>query len=152
MKDQIDVAVRRSPKYSVFMGIGTIIGVLVAGLLTIFVDPAQIPNGYTVGKGAGLLLIILGVIGLFLGGLVALILDWVGRRKAKKYRVDAQIDVVDDPKEIARRRIAEMNGEDPDAVPDAADNHRAGDAADTTASAGDAGDDHRANGTSGSEV
>lgn len=115
MKDQIDVAVRRSPKYSVFMGLGAILGVLVAGVLTLFVDPEVIPTGYTVAKGAGLLLLILAVGGLFLGGLLAVILDWVGRRKARRYRVDAQIDMVDDPKEIARRRIAEANGEDPDA-------------------------------------
>lgn len=113
MKDQIDVAVRRSPKYSVFLGLGAIFGVLVAGVLTVFVDPEQIPTGYTVGKGAGLLILVLGTGGLFLGGLLAVILDWAGRKKAKKYQVDAQIDMVDDPKEIARRRIAEQNGETP---------------------------------------
>lgn len=118
MKDQIDVAVRRSPKYSVFMGLGAILGVLVAGVLTLFADPAAMPAGYTVAKGAGLLLLILAVGGLFLGGLLAVILDWMGRRKARKYRVDAEIDIVDDPKEIARRRIAEANGEDPDAGAD----------------------------------
>lgn len=118
MKDQIDVAVRRSPKYSVFMGLGAILGVLVAGVLTLFADPAAMPAGYTVAKGAGLLLLILAVGGLFLGGLLAIILDWMGRRKARKYRVDAEIDMVDDPKEIARRRIAEANGEDPDAGSD----------------------------------
>lgn len=115
MKDQIDVAVRRSPKYSVFMGLGAILGVLVAGVLTLFVDPAAMPTGYTVAKGAGLLLLVLAVGGLFLGGLLAVLLDWIGRRKSRKYRVDAEIDMVDDPKEIARRRIAEANGEDPDA-------------------------------------
>ena len=114
MKDQIDVAVRRSPKYSIFMGLGAILGVLVAGVLTLFVDPEAMPTGYTVAKGAGLLLLVLAVGGLFLGGLLAVILDWLGRRRAHKYRVDAQIDMVDDPKEIARRRIAEANGEEPD--------------------------------------
>lgn len=121
MKDQIDVAVRRSPKYSVFLGLGAIFGVLVAGVLTVFVDPEQIPTGYTVGKGAGLLILVLGTGGLFLGGLLAVILDWAGRKKAKKYQVDAQIDMVDDPKEIARRRIAEARGEDPDAAAEAAE-------------------------------
>ncbi|PCC53197.1 hypothetical protein CIK59_10730 [Brevibacterium aurantiacum] len=133
MKDQIDVAVRRSPKYSVFMGLGAILGVLVAGALTLFVDPEAIPTGYTVGKGAGLLLLILGVGGLFLGGLLALILDWSGRRKARKYRVGAQIDMVDDPKETARRRIAEANGEDPDAGAEAASEAGAETSPDTTA-------------------
>jgi hypothetical protein len=118
MKDQIDVAVRRSPKYSVFMGIGAVLGIIVAGILALFVDPADMPMGYTVAKGLGLTLLILGIGGLFLGGLFALILDWTGRRRAKKYRVDAQIDMVDDPKEIARRRIAEARGEDPDAGAD----------------------------------
>lgn len=114
MKDQIDVAVRRSPKYSVFMGIGAVLGVIVAGVLGLFADPADMPMGYTVGKGMGLLVLVLGVGGLFLGGLLALILDRIGRKKAREYRVDAQIDMVDDPKEIARRRLAERNGEDPD--------------------------------------
>ena len=76
MKDQIDVSVRRSPKYAAFMAVGAILGVLVAGLLTLVVDPAQIPAETTVAKGAGLLVVFLGIIGLFLGGLVALLLDW----------------------------------------------------------------------------
>ncbi|WP_198587428.1 hypothetical protein [Brevibacterium epidermidis] len=118
MKDQIDVSVRRSPKYSVFMGIGAVLGIAIAGILAIFVDPADMPMGYTVGKGMGLMLLVLGSGGLFFGGLVALILDWRGRKKAKEFRVDAQIDMVDDPKEIARRRIAEARGEDPDAGAD----------------------------------
>ena len=116
MKDQIDVAVRRSPKYSVFMGIGAVLGVIVAEVLAMFVDPADMPMGCTVAKGVGLLLLVLGVGGLFIGGLIALILDWAGRKRAKEFRVDAQIDMVDDPKEIARRRIAEARGEDPDAA------------------------------------
>lgn len=115
MKDQIDVSVRRSPKYSVFMGIGAVLGIVLAGILAVFVDPADMPMGYTVAKGLGLLLLVLGIGGLFLGGLVALILDWRGRKTSKEFRVDAQIDMVDDPKEIARRRIAEARGEDPDA-------------------------------------
>ena len=115
MKDQIDVSVRRSPKYSVFMGIGAVLGVFVAGILAMFVDPADMPMGYTVAKGVGLMLLVLGAGGLFLGGLLALILDWTGRKRAKEFRVDAQIDMVDDPKEVARRRLAEARGEDPDA-------------------------------------
>jgi hypothetical protein len=115
MKDQIDVAVRRSPKYSVFMGIGAVLGVIVAGILALFADPDDMPMGYTVAKGMGLMLLVMGTAGLFLGGLVALILDWTGRKRAKEYQVEAQIDMVDDPKEIARRRIAESRGEDPDA-------------------------------------
>lgn len=104
MKDQIDVSVRRSPKYAVFMGAGAILGVLIAGLLTLIVDPSQIPAEYTVAKGAGLLLIFLGVGGLFLGGLIALLLDWRGRKRAREYRVEAQIDIVDDPKVVADRK------------------------------------------------
>ncbi|MDN5588481.1 MAG: hypothetical protein L0G69_18165 [Brevibacterium sp.] len=144
MKDQIDVAVRRSPKYSVFMGIGAILGVLVAGALTLFVDPEAMPTGYTVAKGAGLLLLVLAVGGLFLGGVVALILDWTGRRKSHKYRVDAEIDMVDDPKEIARRRIAEANGEDPDAGSDTPP--------DTVAEADGSADDEPRNGSSSTGV
>ena len=144
MKDQIDVAVRRSPKYSVFMGIGAILGVLVAGVLTLFVDPEAMPTGYTVAKGAGLLLLVLAVGGLFIGGVVALILDWTGRRKSHKYRVDAEIDMVDDPKEIARRRIAEANGEDPDADSDTPP--------DTVAEADGSVDDEPRNGSSSTGV
>ena len=135
MKDQIDVAVRRSPKYSVFMGIGAVLGIIVAGILAIFVDPADMPMGYTVAKGLGLTLLILGIGGLFLGGLFALLLDWAGRRRAKEYRVDAQIDMVDDPKEVARRRIAEARGEDPDAGADGGASDGAVAAEDAAASA-----------------
>ncbi len=113
MKDQIDVTVRRSPKYSVFIGLGAILGILVAGILALTVDPAALPDGYTLGKGLGLLLMVLAIIGAFLGGFVALLLDRVGRRRERKYRVGAQIDMVDDPKEIARRRLAQMRGETP---------------------------------------
>ncbi|HCG55749.1 MAG TPA: hypothetical protein DEW39_06305 [Brevibacterium sp.] len=151
MKDQIDVAVRRSPKYSVFMGLGAILGVLVAGVLTLLVDPEAIPTGYTVAKGAGLLLLILAVGGLFLGGLLAVILDWLGRRKARKYRVDAEIDMVDDPKEIARRRIAEANGEDPDASV-TSDDTSAGEALGGNRSANDSADDEPRNGSSSTGV
>ncbi|WP_432790933.1 hypothetical protein QYM46_03840 [Brevibacterium sp. K11IcPPYGO002] len=145
MKDQIDVSVRRSPKYSVFMGIGAVLGIVLAGILAVFVDPADMPMGYTVAKGLGLLLLVLGIGGLFLGGLVALILDWRGRKTSKEFRVDAQIDMVDDPKEIARRRIAEARGEDPDA--DAGDDgtasasQDAAPAVDDPAPAADDGDD-----------
>ncbi len=138
MKDQIDVSVRRSPKYSVFMGIGAVLGIVSAGILAVFVDPGDMPMGYTVAKGLGLLLLVLGIGGLFLGGLVALILDWRGRKTSKEFRVDAQIDMVDDPKEIARRRIAEARGEDPDA--DAAEGGTASANTDS-APAADDGDD-----------
>ncbi|MFT9771650.1 hypothetical protein ACMZ29_03250 [Brevibacterium casei] len=111
MKDQIDVSVRRSPKYAAFMAVGAILGVLVAGLLTLVVDPSEIPAETTVAKGAGLLVVFLGIIGFFLGGLVALLLDWRGRRRAREFRVEAQIDMVDDPKAVAARRLAEMRGE-----------------------------------------
>ncbi|GAA1868962.1 hypothetical protein [Brevibacterium marinum] len=160
MKDQIDVAVRRSPKYSVFMGLGAIVGVLVAGVLTLFVDPEAMPTGYTVAKGAGLLLLILAVGGLFLGGLLAVILDRVWRRKTRSYRVDAEIDMVDDPKETARRRIAEANGEDPEAEPAGstgpgtlAEADGSADATPTATSAADGiADDESRNGSSSSGV
>ncbi len=113
MKDQIDVTVRRSPKYSVFIGLGAIVGILVAGILSLTVDPAAMPDGYTVGKGLGLALLVLAIAGGFCGGFVALLLDRIGRRRERKYRVEAQIDMVDDPKEVARRRLAEMRGETP---------------------------------------
>ncbi|WP_208085464.1 hypothetical protein [Brevibacterium atlanticum] len=142
MKDQIDVAVRRSPKYSVFMGIGAVLGVIASGVLALFVDPAVMPTGYTVSKGLGLMLLVLGTVGLFLGGLLALILDWAGRKRAREYRVDAQIDMVDDPKEIARRRLAEARGEDPDAGVDGA-------AADETPQPGDIKRDADRGGTAG---
>ena len=59
MKDQIDVSVRRSPKFAAFMAVGAIAGVLLAGLLTLVIDPSEVPAEYTVAKGAGLLLVVL---------------------------------------------------------------------------------------------
>ena len=111
MKDQIDVSVGAGPMKTKVRAAGAILGVPVAGLLTLVVDPAQIPAETTVAKGAGLLVVFLGIIGLFLGGLVALLLDWRGRRRAREFRVEAQIDMVDDPKAVAARRLAEMRGE-----------------------------------------
>src|SRR5699024_12809036 len=102
MKDQIDVAVRRSPKHSVFMGIGAVLGVFVAGILAMSVDPADMPMGYTVAKGGGLMPLVLGAGVPLRGGLRALIIDWTGRQLANELRAHAQIDSDDEHKEGAR--------------------------------------------------
>lgn len=128
MKDQIDVTVRRSPKYSAFIGVGAIVGILVSGVLILLVDPATIPDGYTVAKASGLLLLVMAICGGFLGAIVAIVLDRVGQKKSRNFTVGAEVTMVDDPKEIARQRIAEMKGEVPESeVPETQAPAEAGD-------------------------
>ncbi|MEJ3403663.1 hypothetical protein WDJ51_02840 [Rathayibacter sp. YIM 133350] len=78
--DREEAVVRRSPRYWRFMGLGAILGVVIALVLT-FAFPAN--DAYNVGQVFGFLVLFLGVVGLALGGLVAVVLD---RRYAKRAR------------------------------------------------------------------
>jgi hypothetical protein len=74
------VRVRRSPKISVFLGIGAVAGALVA-----FIAGAVAPQDSTTPReqAIGYLLLILAPLGAILGGAVALVLDRIADRRAK---------------------------------------------------------------------
>ena len=62
----------RSPKYGVFIGVGVLLGALVAGVAT-FALPATEEYGYATVLGYTAL--VLGLVGGLLGGVVAVLLD-----------------------------------------------------------------------------
>ena len=74
------VELRRSVRYGRLLIGGAVLGALVASLITIF---TPIPDGalYTLGQITGFMLLIGGVIGLAIGGLLALLLTLVARRQ-----------------------------------------------------------------------
>jgi hypothetical protein len=81
------VRIRRAPKFLVFIGLGGILGVLVALVSTVYfpVDP-------TVGFGAtfGYFALYGIVIGVFVGAIVAILLDRLLSRRAKT--ITASVD------------------------------------------------------------
>lgn len=74
------VELRRSVRYGRLLIGGAVLGALVTSLITIF---TPIPEGalYTLGQITGFMLLIGGVIGLAIGGLLALLLTLVARRQ-----------------------------------------------------------------------
>lgn len=85
---------RRSPKYAVFFIIGSVLGVLVAMILT-FAFQGTEQNAvsgvtYTQGQVFGFLALICVIVGFTLGGVVALIFDRVLGRSARDVDVDRE--------------------------------------------------------------
>jgi hypothetical protein len=74
------VRVRRSPKIGVFLGIGAVIGALVAIIAgnSQSADPS-IPTSQAIGY----LLLILAPLGAIVGGAIALVLDRISERRAR---------------------------------------------------------------------
>jgi hypothetical protein len=88
------VRVRRSPRYGVFIGIGVVLGVLAALILT-----SVFPVDKNVGFAGtfGYLAIWGVVIGLVVGALVGLVLDAILSRRARE--VAAEVEIVESPAE-----------------------------------------------------
>lgn len=89
----VDATVRRVPRYGVFMGIGVVLGVLAAVILT-FTGGAEKSQAldvvYPTSQVFGFLLLWTVPIGLAVGGLVALLLERVVRRKDRVVRVSRE--------------------------------------------------------------
>jgi len=88
----VDVTVRRSPRYGVFLVLGAGLGILVALILTFSIDSYDrvADNGavYSQGQVFGFLALVGVAVGLALGGIVALILDRTIGRRTRTVRVD----------------------------------------------------------------
>jgi len=88
----VDVTVRRSPRYGVFLALGAALGILVALILTFSIDSSGrvADNGavYSQGQVFGFLALVGVAVGLALGGIVALILDRTIGRRSRTVRVD----------------------------------------------------------------
>ncbi|EFG47374.1 hypothetical protein HMPREF0183_1365 [Brevibacterium mcbrellneri ATCC 49030] len=98
MKDTVDVTVRRSPRYSVFVGLGVIVGFIIAGILAFLpVDTSTLTQEYSQAAMLGILMAFLGIVGGFLGALVALIIDRSSVKNAKTYTVNAKYEKVTEP-------------------------------------------------------
>lgn len=95
----VEATVRKVPRYGVFMGIGVVLGVIAAGILT-FVgsfDPSEaLDVVYPAGQVFGFLLLWTAPIGLALGGVVGLIAERVARRKDHVVRVQRETIIESD--------------------------------------------------------
>lgn len=102
-REELRVTVRRSPKYGVFMGIGAIIGVVAAWILSSISTPGLDEAGRPVDTTPviGLMIVIGVVVGAVLGGIVALIVDrslMKGSRTVLAERVETRgADASDEP-------------------------------------------------------
>lgn len=82
----VEVQVRRAPKYGVFLGLGAVLGVLVALILTFAFDGSSTTSEltgvqYSQAQVFGFLSLIGIAVGLLVGGVIALTFDrTVGRR------------------------------------------------------------------------
>lgn len=86
----VEATVRRVPRYGVFMGIGVVLGIIVAGILTLVgsYEPSDAVNVvYPPGQVFGFLLLWTVPIGLAFGGVVALVIERLARRHDHVVRV-----------------------------------------------------------------
>ena len=91
--DTIDVSVRRSPKYSAFIILGVILGMIAGGILSFLpVDTAGVEIEVTQASATWMLMVFVGTIGGFLGAVAALILDRISLRRARTYTVPGAHD------------------------------------------------------------
>lgn len=97
----VEATVRHVPRYGVFMGIGVVLGVIAAGILTFtgsFEESQALDVVYPPGQVFGFLLLWTVPIGIALGGVVALILERTGRRHDRVVRVDRET-IIEAPEE-----------------------------------------------------
>jgi len=97
--ETVEATVRRVPRYGVFMGIGVVVGIIVAGILTLIgsYEPSDAVNVvYPPGQVFGFLLLWTVPIGLALGGVVGLIFERVSRRHDRVVRVEHETIVTSD--------------------------------------------------------
>ncbi len=87
-----EAQVRRAPRFSVFLGIGAIVGLIVAFVLTYAFELRESATEITYSRGQilGFFALYCVPIGLGLGGLVAVIFDNVLRRRARTVRIDRE--------------------------------------------------------------
>lgn len=87
----VEATVRHVPRYGVFMGIGVVVGVIAAIILTFtgsFEESQALDVVYPAGQVFGFLLLWTAPIGLALGGLTAIVLERVARRRDRVVRVE----------------------------------------------------------------
>lgn len=98
-RETVEATVRRVPRYGVFMGIGVVLGIIAAGILTMVgtYDPSKVLDVvYPPGQVFGFALLWTVPIGLALGGIVALILERIAKRHDRVVQVDRETIVESD--------------------------------------------------------
>lgn len=88
----VEARVRRSPRYGRILILGVVVGVVVAGILTLTFDGTAQPSVggvvYSQGQVFGFLSLVCGAVGVLLAGGVALLLDRIVGRRTRPVRVD----------------------------------------------------------------
>ncbi|MCK2035470.1 potassium transporter Trk [Microbacterium sp. SSW1-49] len=89
----VEATVRHVPRYGVLMGIGVVVGIIAAGVLTwtgSFDESQVLDVVYPPGQVFGFLLLWTVPIGIALGGIAGLILERVARRHDRVVRVERE--------------------------------------------------------------
>lgn len=95
----VEATVRRAPRYGVLMGIGVVLGIIVAGILTLtgsFEESAALDVVYPPGQVFGFLLLWTVPVGIALGGIAGLIMERIARRHDRVVRVHRETIVDED--------------------------------------------------------
>ncbi|MDQ0726992.1 potassium transporter Trk [Microbacterium sp. W4I20] len=89
----VEATVRHVPRYGVFIGIGVVVGIIAAVILTwtgSFEESQALDVVYPAGQVFGFLLLWTVPAGIALGGIAGLILERVARRHDRVVRVDRE--------------------------------------------------------------
>lgn len=91
-RQTLEATVRRVPRYGVFMVLGAVLGVLVAGILAMTGNHEESVVGvaYTPGQVFGFLLLYAVPIGVAVGALFAMLLERLQRRHDRVVQVDRE--------------------------------------------------------------
>ena len=97
----VEATIRPVPRYGVFMVTGAVLGIIVAGILTLLgsYEPSDVLGVvYPPGQVFGFALLWTVPIGVALGGMIAVVLDRVARRHARVVTVEREtvVDPADD--------------------------------------------------------
>ncbi|MGL3149214.1 potassium transporter Trk [Microbacterium sp. A82] len=89
----VEATVRRVPRYGVFLGIGIVVGIIAAGILTMVgnYEPSPVLDVvYPPSQVFGFALLWTVPIGVGLGGIVGMVLERIARRHDRVVRVDRE--------------------------------------------------------------
>lgn len=95
----VEATMRRVPRYGVLMGIGVVVGIIAAAILTgigSFEESQALDVVYPPGQVFGFLLLWTVPIGIALGGIAGLIMERLARRHDRVVRVDRETVVEDE--------------------------------------------------------
>lgn len=98
-QETVEATIRPVPRYGVFMGLGVVLGLIAAAILTWIgsYEPSQaLDVVYPAGQVFGFLLLWTVPIGLAVGGVVALIFERTSRKHARTVRVSHETVTTDD--------------------------------------------------------